>query len=76
MTDLAELYGRSPQAINAWFREGFPRGRIYWDVDAWVVSGPRSKLLPVSAIDHTLLSGVQRDQLQIIRQRRAIANAA
>ena len=76
VADLAELYGRSQQAINGWCRNGFPRGRAYWDATAWVVRGPRNKVLPVSAIDEMLLSDIQRARLQVIRQRRAQANAA
>jgi hypothetical protein len=74
--DLARLYGRTPQAINNWYRRGFPGSRLYWDSTAWVVSGPRSKLLPVSAIDQTLLTEAQRTRLVEIRRQRFLADAA
>ncbi len=75
--DLARLYATTPQSINAWIRDGFPRRRpAPWDAAALIVNGPRRKLLPVSAIDQALLTDPQRELLTELRLRRANELAA
>ena len=69
--DLASLYGKRPQTINRWCREGFPRGRRLWDPAGWISTGPRSKKLRVDAINQELLTEPQRMRLAELRRRRA-----
>lgn len=72
VADLAELFGRSPQAINTWVRKGFPcHLPAPWNPDAWTIEGDRSKRLPVSALNRSTLSDSQTARLELIRRRRA-----
>jgi hypothetical protein len=71
--DLREIFGVTAQAINRWARVGFPKGRgVPWDNAAWLVEGPRSKRLPVAALDQGLLTDTQKGRLRDARRRRAL----
>ena len=71
VSDLAELFGTSPQTINGWVRNGFPGRRPSpWDSGAWIIDGDRRKRLPVSALDRSGLTAAQAERLDLIRRRR------
>ena len=72
--DLAEVWATTEQTINRWVRAGFPNtlGTL-WDNTAWIVEGPRTKRLPVSALDQARLSEAQKTRLLELRRRRALA---
>jgi hypothetical protein len=70
--DLADLYNTTDQTINRWIRDGFPCNKpVYWDADAWLVEGPRKKILRVEAINLELLTEAQRQRLRLLRRQRA-----
>ena len=72
--DLAEVWATTEQTINRWVRAGFPKtlGAL-WDKTAWIVEGPRTKRLPVSALDQKRLSEAQKTRLLELRRRRALS---
>jgi hypothetical protein len=73
VADLALVFATEPQTVNRWYRDGFPRRTpTYWDNDAWIVHGPRSKRLPVAAIDLSTLTPAQREHLNEVRRRRGL----
>ena len=74
-SDLADLYGVTEQTINRWHRTGFPACKpAYWQADAWVINGPRTKTLSVEAINQELLTEAQRQRLLQLHHYRAASN--
>lgn len=79
VSDVAELFGVTVQAVNRWHHQGPPRLRPepwHTDDNPWRIYHARHKRLQARAINEAALTASQQIRLKEIRRRRAVVDKA
>ena len=77
--DVAAVLGTTTQTVNAWIRNGFPRGRCpIWYEGAWTTGATGVRSIDLRAVDQAALTPIQRQRLLVmqLRLQHQVADAA